>query len=98
MQGDSLGKPDPFAQRVAGLDIFRRQIDACHLAAIAVRDEAGRATEPASDIQDLRLIIEGQLIEEIRGRLATADVKLVDRRKVVDPDRVRTLAECRKPG
>src|SRR5258708_27745487 len=63
-----------------------------HGGAVRVGKKGSGPAETASDIQDLRLGVESQLIKEILRCPPAPNVKLIDRCKVIDRHRIHGLA------
>ncbi len=79
-------EPDQPGEALGHADELGREVDAGHLAAIAVRQEPGRAADARAQVQDGHAGGEVELVQQPDGRLAAADMELVDRRQIVDRD------------
>jgi hypothetical protein len=84
MQGYALIEPNPLAQSVTRFDVFGGQVYAGDLAPVSVRDKACSAAETASNVENMHLSREPELIEKFLRRLTPANMKLVDRSKIID--------------
>jgi hypothetical protein len=98
MQGYGFIEPNPLAQSVTRFDEFSGQVYAGDLASVSARDKAGSAAEPASNVENMHLIREPELIEKLLGRSTPADMKLVDWSKIIDRYSVCCLAKCDNAG
>jgi hypothetical protein len=69
---------DPSRQRLGHLDVILGKVDACHPAAVDVREIAGSAADAASDVQEKGARLDVELGGEVDGRLPATDVEFVD--------------------
>jgi hypothetical protein len=94
LQGDALVKPDPSAQRVAGFDVFSGEIYTGDPTPVSTGDETRCASDPAANVENVHLRSEPELIEKFLGRLASADVELIDGGQIIDRDIVWRFAKA----
>jgi hypothetical protein len=93
MQGYPLIEPNPLAQSVTRFDVFSGQVYADDLAPVSAGDKACSAAKAASNIENMHLSREPELIEKFLGRPTPADVKLVDWSKIIDRYGICRLAK-----
>ena len=84
MQGYALIEPNPLAQSITRFDVFSGQVYAGDLAPVSAGDKACSAAEAASNVENMHLSREPDLIEKFLGRPTPANMKLVDWSKIID--------------
>jgi hypothetical protein len=98
LQGNALIQPNPAAQSVTRFDKFSGQVYTGDLAPIAAGDKARCAAKAASNVENMHLGREAELIEELLGCLAPANMKLVNGSKIVNCDCIWHFAKCDNAG
>jgi hypothetical protein len=88
-----LIEPNPFAQGVTRFDVVSGQVYARDLAPVSACDIACSAAEAASNVENMHLRREPELIEKFLGRSTPADMKLIDWSKIIDSYRICRLAK-----
>ena len=64
-------EPGPFAQDIAGVDVFGREVYASNPPPIPAGNETRRATEAAPNVESMRLSGEAELTETLLRSFAT---------------------------
>lgn len=74
-------------------DVFSGQVYASDPASVSAGNKAGSAAEAASNVENMHLSREPELIEKFLGRSPPANMKLVDRSKIVNRYSICRLAK-----
>ena len=93
MKGYALIEANPLAQGVARFDVFSGQVYAGDPAPVSARDKACGTAEAASNVENMLLSREAELVQKFLGRSPPADMKLVDWSKIIYRYSVWRLAE-----
>jgi hypothetical protein len=84
IQGYALIEPNPLAQSITRFDVFSGEVYTGDLAPVSAGNEACSAAEAASNVKDMHLSREAELIDKFLGRPTPANMKLVDWSQIID--------------
>jgi hypothetical protein len=96
MEHYALIEPNPLAERLARFDVFAREVYSRNPAAIPVGNKTRSSAKAASNVENVFVCTEPELIEKVLGRLAPADMELIDRGKIIDGYCAGRLAKRRE--
>ena len=92
-----LVEPNPLAERLARFDVFAREVYSRDPAAVPVGNQSRSSAKPASNVENMLICTEPELVEKVFGCLAPADMELIDRSKIIDSYSARRLAKRDEP-
>ena len=84
MEHYALIKPNPPAERLAGFDVFACEVYSCDLAAVPAGNKTRSAAKAASNVENMLICTEPELVEKVLGCLAPADMELIDWGKIIE--------------
>jgi hypothetical protein len=93
LQGYAFIEANPLAQHVTCFNVFGGQVYAGDPASIPCGYVACSAAKAASNVENMHLARESEPIEKFLRRFPSADMKLVDWRKIIDRYGVYRLAK-----
>jgi hypothetical protein len=79
MEHYALIEPNPLAERLARFDVFAREVYSRDPAAVPAGNKTGSSAKAASNIENMFICTEPELVEKVFGCLAPADMELIDR-------------------
>jgi hypothetical protein len=85
---DAVGEVEQGSELRRRLDERRRDVNPGHRAVEALREVARGAAEPAADVQDMVTGGDRQAVAELDGGGKAASVEVIDRRQILDRQRV----------
>ena len=97
MERYALIEPNPLAERLAGFDVFAREVYSRDPAAVPAGNKTRSSAKAASNIENMFICREPELVEKVFGCLAPADMELIDRGKIIDSYGARRPAKRGKP-
>src|SRR6185312_1542262 len=93
MERYTLIAPNPLAERLARFDEFAREVYSRDPTAVPAGNKARSSAKAASNVENMHICTEPELVEKVFGRLAPADMELIDRGKIIDCYGTRRLAK-----
>jgi hypothetical protein len=87
----------PSRENISSVDIVAREINARHVATVIYRDLSRRSAETAAYVEHAILSGKRKLARQLLGGGAPADMKLIDRCKVLRRDGAFGLTYAGKP-
>ena len=91
-ESDAVAEFDPRAQHFAGLDVFKGQIDTGHSAPVVLHGESARPSQTATNVENMIVGSDIQLIKETLRGDSPSNMKLVHRSKVFNGHGVRRFS------